>query len=116
MGAGYGSIIPITDLEIFIDTLYNIIGSSLFTAIFVDFVTEYSMLNLTVFLNQQLQDETLIFAERVQLPINLIFKIKYYFKNESLKYQDFIKKQEIVAELPESIQGQVSLIMNKEII
>lgn len=49
MGAGFGNVIPSTNLEWFVGTLYNLIGSSLFIAIFVDFVTEYSMLNLTIF-------------------------------------------------------------------
>lgn len=49
MGAGFGNIIPSTNFEWFVGTLYNLIGSSLFIAIFVDFVTEYSMLNLTIF-------------------------------------------------------------------
>ena len=51
MGAGFGNVIPKTNLEFFVGTLYNIIGSSLFIAIFVDFATEYSMRNLKIFEN-----------------------------------------------------------------
>ena len=40
-GAGYGNVIPSTNLEWFIDTFLNLIGSSLFICIFIDFVVEY---------------------------------------------------------------------------
>jgi hypothetical protein len=45
-GAGFGNIIPSTNLEWAIDTCINLIGSSLFICIFVDFVTEFSMRDL----------------------------------------------------------------------
>ena len=40
-GAGYGNVIPSTNLEWLVDTFLNLIGSSLFICIFIDFVVEY---------------------------------------------------------------------------
>jgi len=85
-GAGYGNIELSTNLEFFIDTFLNLIGSSLFICIFVDFVMEYSMRNLPVYTNAKLLDETLLFAEITSLPESLVFKIRYYYDDLNLKF------------------------------
>jgi hypothetical protein len=58
-GAGFGNVIPSTNCEWFVDTCLNLIGSSLFVCIFVDFTMEFSMRNLTQFENDNLLDESL---------------------------------------------------------
>jgi hypothetical protein len=37
-GAGFGNVVPSTNLEWGIDTIFNLIGCPLFVCIFVDFV------------------------------------------------------------------------------
>jgi hypothetical protein len=80
-GAGFGNIVPSTNLEWFIDTFLNLIGSSLFICIFVDFVTEFSMLDLRLYKNNEKLHATLMFAESSNLPIEQVFKIRYYYKD-----------------------------------
>jgi hypothetical protein len=48
-GAGFGNIIPTTDYEWFIATLINLVGTCLFSCIFVDFVMEYLLRDLKQF-------------------------------------------------------------------
>ena len=58
-GAGFGNVIPSTNCEWFVDTLLNLIGSSLFICIFVDFTMEFSMRDLKKYHNNNLKDETM---------------------------------------------------------
>jgi UDP-glucose 4-epimerase len=102
-GAGFGNIIPTTTLEWFVDTFLNLIGSSLFTFIFVDFVMEFSMKDLQQFFNDNMLDQMLQFAESTSLPESLVFKIRYYYKDLNLKYEDFKIKKQIVEQMPPSI-------------
>lgn len=83
-GAGFGNIIPSTNCEWFVDTLLNLIGSSLFICIFVDFTMEFSMRDLKKYHNNNLLDETMQFAESTSLPESLDFKIRYYYKEMNL--------------------------------
>jgi len=83
-GAGFGNIVPSTNLEWFVDTFLNLIGSSLFICNFVDFVMEYSMRNLPEYENEKLLNETMLFAENTSLPESLVFKIRYYYKDLNL--------------------------------
>lgn len=85
-GAGFGNVVPSTNLEWFIDTQLNLIGSSLFICIFVDFVTEYQMRNLIRFENNKLLEETLEFAESTKLPDSLVYKIRYFYKDLSMQF------------------------------
>jgi hypothetical protein len=102
-GAGFGNIIPTTTLEWFVDTFLNLIGSSLFTFIFVDFVMEFSMKDLQQYFNDNMLDQMLQFAESTSLPESLVFKIRYYYKDLNLKYEDFKIKKQIVEQMPPSI-------------
>lgn len=115
-GAGFGNVIPSTNCEWFVDAVLNLVGSSLFVCIFVDFTMEWMMRNLKVFDNGNLLDETLQFSESTSLPESLVFKIRYYYKDLNLQFQDFLLKKSIVSEMPNSIQGQVSIMLNREII
>jgi hypothetical protein len=85
-GAGFGNIIPSTNFEWFIDTFLNLIGSSLFVCIFVDFTMEFSMRDLKKYHNNNLLDETMQFAESTSLPESLDFKIRYYYKDLNLQF------------------------------
>ena len=58
-GAGFGNVVPSTNAEWFVATGLNLIGSSLFICIFVDFVMEYSMRCLTVYENNNLLEHTM---------------------------------------------------------
>lgn len=115
-GAGFGNIVPSTNLEWVIGTFLNLMGSSLFICIFVDFVMEFQMRNLPVYEQDQLMYDTLQFAERTKLPESLVFKIRYFYKDMNLQFRDFLNKKSIVSELPSSIQGQVSIMLNRELI
>lgn len=104
-GAGFGNVIPSTNCEWFVDAILNLVGSSLFVCIFVDFTMEWMMRNLKNFDNDNLLDETLQFAESTGLPDSLVFKIRYFYKGLNLRFQDFLLKKQIVSEMPPSIQG-----------
>ena len=58
-GAGFGNLVPSTNFEWFVSTILNLVGSSLFICIFVDFVMEFQMRNLLKYENNKLLDETL---------------------------------------------------------
>jgi hypothetical protein len=45
-GAGFGNIAPSTNFEFFVCTVLDLVGSSLFVIIFVDFTMEYKMRDL----------------------------------------------------------------------
>jgi hypothetical protein len=78
-GAGFGNVVPSTNLEWAIDTVINLVGSSLFICIFVDFVTEFSMRDLRLYKNNEKLNSTLMFAESSSLPPEQVFKIRYYY-------------------------------------
>ena len=92
-GAGFGNIIPTTNYEFFIATLINLVGTCLFSCIFVDFVMEYLLRDLKEFQNAKLFEEIMQFAESTSLPSGLVFKIRYYFNDLNLKFQDFSLKR-----------------------
>ena len=85
-GAGFGNIIPSTNFEWFVDIFLNLIGSSLFICIFVDFVMEYNMRNLSEFENFNEFEETMQFAESARLPESLVYKIRYYYRDLNTKF------------------------------
>jgi hypothetical protein len=78
-GAGFGNVVPSTNLEWAVDTIINLVGSSLFICIFVDFVTEFSMRDLRLYKNNEKLNSTLMFAESSSLPPEQVFKIRYYY-------------------------------------
>ena len=43
-------------------------------------------------------------------------KVRHYYNNLRLNFADFKQKYEILKELPQSLQGEISLIFNKELI
>jgi hypothetical protein len=48
-------------------------------------------------------DQMLQFAESTSLPESLVFKIRYYYKDLNLKYEDFKIKKQIVEQMPPNI-------------
>ena len=78
-GAGFGNVVPSTNLEWAIDTVINLVGSSLVICMFVDFVTEFSMRDLRLYKNNEKLNSTLMFAESSSLPPEQVFKIRYYY-------------------------------------
>lgn len=78
-GAGFGNVVPSTNLEWAVDTIINLVGSSLFICIFVDFVTEFSMRDLRLYKNNEKLNSTLMFAESSSLPTEQVFKIRYFY-------------------------------------
>jgi hypothetical protein len=92
-GAGFGNVVPSTNFEWFMDTIFNLVGSMLFMTIFVDFVMEFTMRDLKKFMNQNNLTEMMQFAENASLPEDLVFKIRYYYKDLNLKFQDLNLKR-----------------------
>ena len=45
-----------------------------------------------------------------------MYKIRYYYKDLNLKFEDFMIKKQIINEMPQSIKGKVAIMLNREII
>ena len=43
-------------------------------------------------------------------------KVRHYFNNLRLNFSDFSQKYEILKELPDSLQGELSLVFNRQLI
>ena len=43
-------------------------------------------------------------------------KVRHYYNNLRLSFSDFTQKYEILKELPDSLQGELSLVFNRQLI
>lgn len=55
-------------------------------------------------------------AETRHLPEKLRQKIRYYFKNLRIPFEEYKKRKELVTELPVCMKEEISLLINQDLI
>ena len=115
-GLGFGYIYPRTILEYTMQTLIMIVGVSIFANFFALFVVSIYNRTKKRIENMRRLEESKKLAVLRNFPSDIRTKIRYFYNNLRLRYDNLCDKFDILQELPNSLKSELSLFINSEVI
>jgi len=93
-----------------------LLGASIYATFFSYFVVMIYNRNAKTIENNKKLEQALGFAEQLNLKSSLKSKIKFYYSTIRLQYDDILRKNQLMQELPSSLKRQISLKVYSEFI
>ena len=103
LGLNDGVIYGTTNLEYFVLTIWFVLGASLLVGYFSWIVQEFQVRNLQLYDNSFRYELAKQFCDVRSLPTDIRLKIRYYYHNMRINFEEYNEKTKILQQLPQNL-------------
>jgi hypothetical protein len=115
-GQGYGNVVPLTNKEWIASCLIFTCGYSIYFQYCADLTVAVASANAIYMENHQELEKMKKLSELRHLPDKIRAKIRFYFQNLRLPFEEFKRRNKLVETLPVSLKEEISLVVNQKLI
>jgi len=115
-GMPFGNVVPLTNGEWISAIILSAAGHSIYLVYYADIAESTTQSNMQFMENRSTLAEMNKLAEVRHLPENLRKKIRYYFKNLRIPFEELKRRKSLSKELPVCLKEEISLLVNHDLI
>ena len=116
MGLNDGVIYGTTELEWFTLTIWFVAGASLLIGYFSWIVQEFQLRNIQLHDNSFRYELAKQFCDVRSLPSDIRLKIRYYYHNMRINFEEYNEKTKILQNLPQNLKNQIAPLFNSQVL
>lgn len=115
-GMPFGNVVPLTNGEWISAIILFAAGHSIYLVYYADISQSTTQSNMQFMENRSTLAEMNKLAEVRHLPEKLRKKIRYYFQNLRIPFEELKRRKALSKELPVCLKEEISLLVNQDLI